>query len=235
MEKILPFPFQVSIEEALFIQKELKKRISLNCTLEESSVNRIGGIDVSYLKNGFSMAVAVVLSFPEFQLLEVQVGKAPASFPYIPGFLSFREGPAIEKALAQIKKEPQLWFFDGQGIAHPRGVGLASHIGVLFDLVSIGIAKKPLIGEFEPPSPEKGAYSPLYYQEKQVGFAVRTRKNVKPIYVSPGHKISLEGALRWALKAISRYRLPEPTRIAHQLSQKLKKEGQDLGPGNTVF
>jgi len=235
MKKILPFSFEVSTEEALFIQEELKKRISLNLALEEASVKRIGGIDVSYLKDGFSMAVAVVLSFPELQLLEVEVGKKRASFPYIPGFLSFREGPAIEEALSRIKKEPQLWFFDGQGIAHPRGIGLASHIGVLFDLVSIGIAKKPLVGEFKPPPPEKGAYSPLYYQEKQVGFVVRTREKVKPIYVSPGHKISLEDSLKWALKTVSGYRLPEATRIAHQLSQKLKKEGQNLGPGNAVF
>jgi deoxyribonuclease V len=140
--------------------------------------------------------------------------RGPVRFPYIPGLLSFRELPALLKLWKRIKKRPDLVFVDGQGIAHPRRIGIASHLGVLLGQATIGVAKSRLVGEYEMPARRKGSCSPLKYRGKKVGEVLRTRTAVKPVFISPGHLINVEDALRWALKVTGRYRIPEPTRQA---------------------
>src|SRR5690606_30679403 len=148
--------------------------------------------------------------------------RRPTSFPYIPGLLSFREGPAIMQALESITAQPDLLLFDGQGIAHPRRLGIASHIGVLTDMPSIGVAKSRLRGQVrEPLGPQKGDWMPLWDKEEIIGAALRTREGVKPIFVSSGHRVSLESAIDFVMACTTRYKLPETTRHAHRLASGL--------------
>jgi deoxyribonuclease V len=161
-------------------------------------------------------AAVVVLSYPGLETLEIARAEKPLDFPYVPGFLSFREGPAVLAAFAKLTHTPDLLMFDGQGIAHPRRLGIAAHIGVLLDLPSIGCAKSLLVGR---PTgelgPDAGAWVELIDRREVVGALVRTRRNVKPMYISVGHKIDLPGAVQWVLACCRGYRLPEPTRRAH--------------------
>ncbi|MEN3203565.1 MAG: endonuclease V [Atribacterota bacterium] len=230
MERQCPYPFEVTLKEALAIQESIRKKISLDFPLDDAKVTFLGGVDVSYDREGQALAAVVVLRFPSFEVVEVASGRHKPTFPYIPGFLSFREGPAIEKAFKQLRYIPHIFFFDGQGIAHPRGVGLASHIGVLFGLVSIGVAKKPLVGHFVEPGKERGAFSWIEYQGRRVGMALRTKYGTKPVFVSPGHQIDFDRARDWVLKTSIRFRLPEPVRLAHIVSERLKEGGkEDVG------
>jgi deoxyribonuclease V len=144
------------------------------------------------------------------------------SFPYIPGYLSFREGPAILAAFRKMTTLPDLLLFDGQGIAHPRRAGIASHLGVLLNIPTIGCAKSRLVGESEKPAPEKGAWSPLYYKDEVVGAVLVTRSGCKPLFISPGHLITLQEAIKVVLHLTPRFRLPEPIRAADSLSKRLK-------------
>jgi deoxyribonuclease V len=145
------------------------------------------------------------------------------SFPYIPGLLSFREGPALTKAFEKLVRIPDMIIFDGQGIAHPRGIGLASHMGLILDIPAIGCAKSLLVGHHEDVGEEPGAWEPLLYQERLVGAALRTKKKVKPVFVSQGYKIGLEQALDVVMHCCRGYRLPEPTRQAHLAVNKLRE------------
>jgi deoxyribonuclease V len=160
----------------------------------------------------------VVLAFPSLEPLEYAVARRPTPLPYVPGFLSFREGPAIIAALAELKIKPDLFIFDGQGIAHPRRLGIASHIGVLADMPSIGCAKSLLVGRHGVLDDQRGATAPLIYRGEQVGTALRTRSGTKPVYVSPGHRVSLDSAVRFVMACTTRYRLPETTRAADGLA-----------------
>lgn len=226
MERKYPYPFEVTLREALTIQERIRKSISFDFPLREDEVTLLAGVDVSYTQEGQALATVVVLRFPSLEVVEVASGTHRPSFPYVPGFLSFREGPAIEKALQCLKHTPHIFFFDGQGIAHPRGVGLASHMGVLFGLVSIGVAKKPLVGRFEEPGRERGAFSWLEYRGRRVGMVLRTKDAVKPVFVSPGHQIDFDRAREWVLRTSGRFRLPEPVRLAHVMSERLKEGGK---------
>jgi deoxyribonuclease V len=145
------------------------------------------------------------------------------TFPYVPGYLSFREGPVFLHAARRLRVRPDLWLFDGQGIAHPRGFGLAAHLGVLLDRPSVGCAKSRLVGEHRMPGPGRGEWTPLIFGGKRVGAVVRTRDHVRPLYVSVGHRISLPAAIRWVL-ACCAYRVPEPIRLAEQLVNRVKRE-----------
>lgn len=227
MERKYPYPFEVTLKEALRIQECIRQRISLEFPLEDNAITLLAGVDVSYTPKGEALAVVVVLRWPTLEAVEVVVGTHMPSFPYIPGFLSFREGPAIEKALTRLTVTPHIFFFDGQGIAHPRGVGLASHMGVLFGLVSIGVAKKPLVGHFTEPGRERGAFSWLEHQGERVGVVLRTKDATKPVFVSPGHQIDCDRARDWVLKTSGRFRLPEPVRLAHIFSERLKEGGKE--------
>jgi deoxyribonuclease V len=145
-------------------------------------------------------------------------------FPYVPGFLSFREGPAIIEALSRLKIKPDLILLDGQGIAHPKGLGIASHIGILLDLPTVGCAKSRLVGEYKEPGSNKGAWSPLKFHGSIVGAVLRTRDSVRPLFVSPGHRIDLKASIEIVLGCIGRYRIPEPLRRADILSKRIKRD-----------
>ena len=166
------------------------------------------------------------MSFPELVVAEENWVKGRVEFPYIPGLLTFREAPVLLEAFSLLKQRPDVIVFDGQGIAHPRGFGLASHAGLLLGLPSAGCAKTRLVGEYAPVGKKRGSFSWLWFEGKKVGAVVRTRANVKPVFVSPGDKITLQTAVRLVLAACKNYRLPEPIRKAHQLANRIReKEG----------
>jgi deoxyribonuclease V len=190
----------------------------------------VAGIDVGFEAQGkVTRAAVVVLSFPGLQTLDRAQARRPTSFPYVPGLLSFREIPAILDAFAQLTIHPDLLLCDGQGYAHPRRFGLACHLGLVTRLPSIGVAKSRLIGEHGTLGEEKGAHAPLLHHGEVIGAVLRTRAGVRPLYVSVGHRICLETALRYVLDCTPRYRLPETTRQAHRLaSQKPPLIGQPV-------
>jgi deoxyribonuclease V len=159
----------------------------------------------------------VVLEYPSLRPVETAVVKRRVRFPYVPGLLSFREAPAILDAFARLATRPDLLLCDGQGIAHPRRLGLASHLGLLLDLPTIGCAKSRLVGEYQDPGPRRGARAPLRLDGRQVGWVLRTRDGVRPLFVSPGHRMSIGAAARWVLGCGAGHRLPEPTHLADRL------------------
>jgi deoxyribonuclease V len=181
-------------------------------------VRHVCGIDVHYLDEGIAHAAAAVLSFPGLEPRGHAFARRRVAFPYIPGLLSFREVPAALAALARLSIAPDLILCDGQGIAHPRRCGLASHLGLLAGLPSIGVAKTRLIGEHRGPPARRGAWVPLVDRGERIGAVLRTRAGVKPVYVSIGHRVSLETAVRYAMACTTRYRIPEPLRSAHRFA-----------------
>jgi len=218
-----PHSFDVSYKEAVRIQRELAGLVSISAFLSE--YRYVAGADVAYSRKDNALFAAVVVhEFPSGKQVFAQVGKGTASFPYIPGLLSFREAPLLLRVFEELPLAPQVVICDGQGLAHPRGFGLACHIGVLLDVPSIGCAKSRLVGEYEEPAAARGSSSPLIYREKVVGSAVRTKDKVRPVFVSPGHKVDIESAVRVVLETCRGYRLPEPTRIAHLLSERAKRQ-----------
>lgn len=207
-----------SAQDAVFIQQEMRDYVRVSDDF--GTVKYIAGIDVGYdLQSNTSKAALVIMDIERLMPLETVIATDPTPFPYIPGLLSFREAPVIIKALEQAKKKPDLIFIDGQGIAHPRGLGIASHIGVLTGYPSIGVAKSVLCGSYKEPGLKKGQSEPLVYKSNKIGTALRSRDNVKPLFISPGHKISHESAVDLVQRCLTRYRLPEPTRIADKLSK----------------
>jgi deoxyribonuclease V len=212
-------PWNVTPAEAAKIQKELKDRVSHVDGFDK--IERVGGVDVSYKKGtDKATAAAVVLSFPGLEVLETRVMEGEVSFPYVPGLFSFREIPLLIPALEKLKTPPHLMLVDGQGIAHPQRMGLATHLGILMNIPTIGCAKSRLLGTHEEPSKEKGAYTYLYDKAEVIGAVVRTRTNISPVYVSPGHKISLHTAVEFVLKCTTKFRIPEPLRTAHTACQR---------------
>ena len=176
------------MEEAIQIQEALKDRIILKKTFSEAKT--IGGGDVAYSKNGnLLFGAIVVLSFPDMQILDAATADEKVSFPYIPSFLSFREGPILIKTFQRLRLKPDIMIYDGHGIAHPRGMGLAAHMGLWLDLPSIGCAKTALLGEFISPGPLKGSFEWVRREGKKVGAVLRTKENVKPLFISPGHRM----------------------------------------------
>lgn len=213
-------PWEVTPAEARAIQRELAPRVSLIDGIDPSAVRIAAGVDNGYVKSeggyvAYAAAVAVVL--PDLEVLEVAYGSAPVAFPYIPGFLTFREAPAILAALQALKVEPDVILFDGQGYAHPRRFGLATHLGVVLGRPSIGCAKSRLVGEYTEPVDEFGAWSPLVAGGETVGAALRTRPGHGPLFVSPGHLISVETAVEVVLACCREAAfLPVPTGVAHE-------------------
>jgi deoxyribonuclease V len=216
-------PFDVGYHEAVAIQNELRGRVVR--VGAPRRVRLIAGADVSYAKRAETMyAAVVVLEWPSLDVVEEVTARRPAEFPYIPGLLSFREMPVLIAAFGKLRSELDVIIYDGHGVAHPRGFGIASHLGVLLDVATIGCAKKRLVGEYDAPGAEKGARSPLRLRGKTIGTVLRTRTNVKPVFVSVGHRIGLRSAVRLVLSAATRYRLPEPTRLAHVLSNVARRD-----------
>jgi deoxyribonuclease V len=226
--------WNLSYAEARRVQVELAGRVEF--VPLEGEPKLIAGLDCAFSKDGKrTFAAAVVLrliglrSHPteqperfEFELVETVTAQQETRFPYIPGLLSFREAPVCLEAVAKLGCEPDLFMVDGQGVAHPRRLGLASHLGLFLDKPTIGCAKSRLIGKYEEPGGERGAYSPLWDGGETIGAVVRTRRRVKPIFVSVGHKCTLDDAIRITLACATRYRIPEPTRLAHQAVSKLR-------------
>lgn len=208
------------IKKARMIQEILKDKVKI--TPLKKSPKYIAGVDAAFLYDKV-IGVACLYKYPDLILTEEVYAVTEALFPYIPGFLSFREGPAIIKAIKGLKTKPDVILFDGQGIAHPRGLGIASHIGVLLDLPTIGCAKSRLIGEFREPGTKKGTWSFLRYNGKIAGAVMRTKDNVRPLFVSPGNRIDLRGSLDIVLGCIRKYRIPEPLRRADFISKKIKR------------
>ncbi len=206
-----------TVEEAIAIQNQLQPEVITEDQLPE--VRYVAGVDMGFEEDyAISRAAVVVLSFPDLQLVEQAIARRPTTFPYIPGFLSFREVPAIMDALENVSTTPDLILCDGQGIAHPRRFGLACHLGVLIDIPTIGVAKSLLIGKHDELPPEKGSWQPLRYKGETVGVVLRSRTGVKPLYVSSGHRISLPTAIDYVLRCTPKYRLPETTRLADKLA-----------------
>lgn len=190
-----------------------------------SSPKVVAGIDCAFSKDGEKiLAAVVVLRLPDFELVETVNAARKVTFPYIPGLLSFREAPVCIAAVEKLASRPDVFIIDGQGIAHPRRLGLAAHLGLFFDRPTIGCAKSRLIGDFEEPRLEKGAHTLLTAQSETIGAVVRTRTGVKPVFVSVGNKCVLDDAIRIVLACAVKYRLPEPTRLADQAVGKLKLE-----------
>ena len=220
-----PFPpkLKYSLEDARKTQEELKRKIVRNLPL--GKVRSIAGADISMRKGSMTgHAGIVVFSYPELTVIEKTNASGELSFPYIPGFLAFREAPLLLKAIAKLKNIPDLFLFDGHGIAHPRGVGLASHMGVLLDRPAVGCAKSKLVGNYEEPSWERGARSLLRAEDGGVlGCVLRSRDGCKPLFVSEGHKVNLEEAVEIVLHCCKRYRLPEPTRQVHIYVNEIRK------------
>ncbi len=211
--------WNVSVEEAIRIQQALKDRIILKKTF--SRIGTIGGGDVAYSKTGSLLfGGIVVLSFPEMEILDTASADGKIPFPYIPGLLSFREGPILMKTFQRLKLRPDVMVYDGQGIAHPRRLGLASHLGLWLDLPSIGCAKTPLLDEFIPPRTSKGSFEWVRREGKKVGTVLRTKEDIKPLFISPGHRIDFLTSNQLILESCKGYRFPEPLRKAHQLAER---------------
>lgn len=220
---------QVDLKKAIHIQNELRSRIKLQPFTQQ--IQTIGGADISF--NRFSIiayAVFVVLDFKTMQPIESSYYVGEMKFPYIPGFLSFREIPLLLKAWEQLKIKPDLLFMDGQGIAHPRRMGIASHFGVLIDFPTVGCAKSRLFGQYEEPGLSAKSYSYLKDGKEILGFSYRTKKNTAPIFPSPGHRIDIESTLRILNSMEYRYRIPEPTRQAHLYANEIRLNSQHLKP-----
>ncbi|HBB34516.1 MAG TPA: deoxyribonuclease V, partial [Cyanobacteria bacterium UBA8803] len=221
-------PWPLTAEEAIAIQEELRHQVITTDQL--GIVQYVAGVDVGFEENGaISRAAVAVLSFPDLQLIEQAIARRPTTFPYIPGFLSFREVPVVLDVLAKISTIPDLILCDGQGIAHPRRLGLACHLGILANVPTIGAAKSLLIGKHEKLPEEKGSWQPLWDRGEIVGAVVRSRSRVKPLYVSIGHCISLPTAIDYVLRCTPKYRLPETTRWADRLASRRIKGMRDEG------
>jgi deoxyribonuclease V len=208
--------------EAVELQKRLRERVRLAPL--KKKVETVAGADISF--NKFEPTVyagIVVLRLPSLEVVEEVGVVSETRFPYVPGLLSFRETPSVLEAWAKLKTEPDAVMFDGQGIAHPRRVGIASHVGLIIDRPTLGCAKSVLVGKFEPPGEERGSWSPMIDKGETVGAALRTKTRVQPIYVSPGHLIDLAGAVELTLRCDGGYRQPEPTRRAHLLVNALRR------------
>jgi deoxyribonuclease V len=217
MRPILEHPWDLPPREAVQLQHELRGRVVVEDRL--GAVRHVAGVDVGFeQENRITRAAVAVLAFPSLELRDHAVARQPTRFPYVPGLLSFREIPAVLAALERLTIIPELLLCDGQGIAHPRRFGIASHLGVLLDLPTIGVAKKRLTGEHGPVPVGRGEWTVLRDGEEIIGAVLRTRVGVKPLFVSPGHRVSLASAVEWTMACTTRYRLPETTRHARRLA-----------------
>jgi deoxyribonuclease V len=215
-------------EAAIALQRELAQRIVREDQLGE--VHCVAGVDMALNEeSGMARAAVVLLSYPDLEMLERHVYEEPVRMPYIPGLLSFREAPCVLGAFARLRQQPDLVMVDGQGIAHPRRLGIASHLGLWLDLPTIGCGKSILVGHHAHLSEEQGSWVPLVDKGETIGAVVRTRAHVKPMIISSGHRISLETSLRYVLACCRGYRLPEPTRQADKLSKDNAWQETDAG------
>jgi len=211
--------WDVTPREAVAIQNELRRHVIRHDDFNPADLHTVAGVDVGFEERGrVTRAAVAVLDYRSLACLDQAVARLPTRFPYIPGLLSFRELPAVLEALAGLTRLPDIFLCDGQGIAHPRRLGIASHLGLLTGLPSIGVGKSRLIGRHEKVPVKRGAWTSLLDDGETVGAVLRTRAGVKPIYVSIGHRISLETAVAVVMACTTKYKLPETTRAAHRLA-----------------
>ncbi len=238
MKPTIVCDWQLTPAEAARLQKQLAPQI--RSTEMETDIRLIAGVDVRspLFRKGEGTAAVVILEYPGLHLVESKTVSGQIEFPYVPGLLSFRELPLVLQAFEQLENTPDLIIVDGQGIAHPRRFGIAAHLGLLLDTPTIGCAKSRLCGTHEEPGRKRGNYAELLDDDgKVIGAALRTKDNTKPVYVSVGHKITLEQCLQWVLNCCHGFRLPEPTRLAHQAANGTLKPHNDalFTLGNTKF
>ncbi len=206
-----------AVAEARIAQERLRDQVILEDRLGKPRL--VAGVDVGFEDAGrITRAAVAVLTFPGLELHEHAVSRRETTFPYVPGYLSFREIPAVLDALEQLATVPDVVLCDGHGFAHPRRCGLASHLGILIDVPTVGVAKSRLVGFFEMPGERKGSWTPLIDDDEIIGAVLRTRTGVRPLFVSTGHRVSLETAVDLTLRCVTRFRLPETTRWAHRLA-----------------
>lgn len=218
--------WNISAAEAIALQKQLVSQIDYHYPLDLNAIKLVAGVDVSVKPNPAtgkdqSQAAVVVLSYPDMQVIETALAQLPTPFPYIPGLLSFREGPVLEMAFAKLKTEPDVFIFDGMGRAHPRRIGIASHMGLWLQKPSIGCGKTLFVGHFAEPATERDNFTDLVDHDEVIGAVVRTRTNVKPVFISVGHLTNLATSVKLTLNCTSKYRLPDPIRAAHNAAGKL--------------
>jgi deoxyribonuclease V len=215
----MKWPKTITVQEARGQQESFRGKVRLLPMEQEPRF--VAGVDAAFSTDRV-FAAACLYSFPGLTLIERRTAVRKLRFPYVPGFLALREGPAIVAALKSLSRKPDLILVDGQGIAHPQRFGIGSYIGVLLDIPTIGCAKTRLIGGFEEPGNKRGCWSPLFVEDKTIGAVVRTRDNVRPLFVSPGHKTDVTSAVRLVLSCLGNYRIPEPIRCADMLSKIVK-------------
>lgn len=206
--------WKLTPQEAIALQKTLAAEVISNQPIVMGAVRLVAGVDVS-VKDNVSQAAVVVSTFPDLQPVETVLAQQPTPFPYIPGLLSFREGPVLVEAFEKLQQTPDVFIFDGMGIAHPRRIGIASQMGLWLQKPTIGCGKTHLLGQFTEPGQERGAWSELRDKGELIGAVLRTRDGVKPVYISPGHLADLPTAIELVLRCVTKYRLPEPIRMAH--------------------
>lgn len=223
-------PWNVDATEARRIQGEVRERLISEPGVALDEIRAVAGVDNAYHLKGdppMAFAAVVVLSFPEMETLEVVYGGTPVTFPYVPGLLTFREGPAILNAFERVTVQPDVILLDGQGIAHPRRVGIAAHMGVVLDRPTVGVAKSRLTGSYEEPPNRTGAWTPLIDRGELVGAVLRTKTGHAPLFVSPGNRMDVETAVEIVMACHrDNHFLPEPTRLAHDLVTEYRKEQQ---------
>ncbi len=212
-----PHSWDVSPEQAVAIQRTLRGQLRIEPL--RGPIEWLAAVDTGFIDNGATARAAVALfRLPELTPVEYRLAFQPVRFPYVPGLLSFRELPVVLEALEGLSRLPDLLLCDGMGIAHPRRLGIAAHLGLVTDLPSIGVGKSRLTGSYQEPGPAKGDWSPLLDGDERIGSVLRTRPGVKPLFVSPGHRTDHDDAIAWVLRTTTRYRLPEPIRFADRLA-----------------
>jgi len=217
MKPVMFHDWDLSVEEARSLQRRLAQKVITHTTFDPDAVETVAGVDVGF-PQGRARAAIVVLHLPDLRPVDFARAEMDVPFPYVPGLLTFREGPVVLAALEKLTTWPDLFIFDGHGLAHPRRIGLAAHMGVLLDRPSIGCAKSRLTGEYAEPGNRVGDWTPLQDGPETIGAVLRTRAGVKPVFVSIGHRVDLPTAVDLVLRCTTRYRLPETTRWAHKVA-----------------
>ncbi len=214
----------ITVRRAREIQRAMRDRVRVVPLGEKKkNIRLVAGADAAFLDDKV-LAVACLFTYPELELIDTQTALMELTFPYVPGLLSFREGPAVICAVRKLRERPDVLMLDGQGIAHPQMIGIASHVGVLLDMPTVGCAKSRLVGKYREPGLKRGSASPLYFEGRRVGTVIRSKDGVRPLFVSPGHLVDFRDAEELVLSCSKGYRLPEPTRAADLETKRLKRE-----------
>jgi deoxyribonuclease V len=206
--------WDITPKDAVQLQHRLRDKVVTNRKLDLKKIKTVAGVDVS-VKDKRAQAAVVVMTFPNFEIVETALAQRPATFPYVPGLLSFREGPVLVEAFGKLRKKPDVLLFDGSGYLHPRRIGIACHMGLWLGVPTVANAKTKLCGEHGRVGAKPGSWAPVLHKDEVIGAALRTKKDCKPVFVSAGHMSDLESAIALVMASVTKYRLPEPVRRAH--------------------